>query len=123
MDYSGLSLGEKISYWCNKSDFVTLNTFVGDEIEVNDNTIFLGDFEGGLRVNPGVIFIHRGCIKGKLLIEEKAKVIILGLVKGSIKSKSLLHLRKGCEVVGDVTAKKISIQPGVKFKGDIVKWN
>lgn len=104
-----------------KYNFKTVSSFVGEEIKIKEHTIFLGRFKGNLIINSGIVFIHRGKISRNIFVSERSKAIILGFINGKVISKSVLELRKGCEIIGSISAVKIAIQPGVKFKGNIEK--
>ena len=123
MDYKGLTFSEKISFYMNKKkyNFKTVRSFTREETTIKEHTIFLGIHKGKLIINPGIVFIHRGKICGEIFVSEKSKAIILGFINGKIISKSVLELRKGCEIIGSISAVEIAIQPGVKFKGNIEK--
>jgi len=103
-----------------RTDAASTETVIGASVKVE------GDFvsEGDILVR-GVV---KGSVKtlGNLRVEEKAKInanieaanaFVGGNVKGNIMVNDSLEIGKAAVVVGDISAKVLSIAPGAKLNG------
>ncbi|QKX07409.1 polymer-forming cytoskeletal protein [Aquimarina sp. TRL1] len=115
MKTQGSTLLEKIKFFFCRYSFKEIETFSEAAVELTENVIFKGKHVGVIKVHTPYRFIHKGTIDGTLIVSEKSKAIIFGKIKGAIISSSVICLRKGCEVEGELITKKISIAPGAKI--------
>jgi cytoskeletal protein CcmA (bactofilin family) len=75
------------------------------------------DVEGAIESKDNKITIGPG---GRVRADIRAcEVIILGQVQGNIEASDKVDLRKDSNLVGDVTAPRISLEDGAFFKGRI----
>jgi cytoskeletal protein CcmA (bactofilin family) len=90
--------------------------FVG-ELKFTDNLIIVGKFTGTISA------------AGNLEIDEKSvcevdtitadTVVISGKVQGDITASSRVEMKRGSKITGNVTAKRLRIEDGVDFSGQV----
>lgn len=95
---------------------------------VNEGTVLTGDLEaqsdiridgtinGDLKCQAKVIVGPKGTIKGTVSCEN---AVIEGKFDGTLSVRDSLSIKETATVVGDVTAKKISMNPGCNFEGTL----
>ena len=93
------------------------NLHVKGEITGSEDLVIEGTFEGLVQLD-----------EGKLTIETTAKVaadivacevVVHGKVKGNVRAKNRVEIKKDGSVTGDLTTPQILIEDGAFFKGSI----
>lgn len=88
----------------------------GDIIGTEDLWID-GSVEGRVQLDEWKVTLGP---KAKLTADITARdVVVYGYVKGSIRAKGLVEIRKNGSVVGNLTTARIMIEDGANFKGSI----
>ena len=98
-----------------------IKTFLGPDVVVEGDLTF----EGGIRIDGrfnGTIASR----EGRVIVGEKAvveaqiqvdQVVIAGTVRGYVKATRSLDIKKTGEVVGDIEAPVVTIEPGTVLQG------
>ena len=93
---------------------------------ISEGTKIKGDViaNGDIRID-GELFGNIAA-KGKLVIGEKGKIEgqvvcnnieISGFIKGKITASELINMKSTSQIVGDIVAGKLAIEPGAMFSG------
>ena len=85
----------------------------GDIISENDLRID-GTVKGNIKSSAKIIIGATGFIEGNI---EGGNADITGKVQGNIVVKEFLQLRSECNVIGNLTAAKLQIDPTATFNG------
>jgi cytoskeletal protein CcmA (bactofilin family) len=90
--------------------------FIG-ELKFTDNLIIVGKFSGTISAT------------GNLEIDEKSTcdvdtitadtIVISGKVQGDITAPSRVEMKRGSKITGNVTTKRLRIEDGVDFSGQV----
>ena len=94
----------------------TTCTFNG-EISANEDLTINGSFTGKINLRNHNLFVGK---EGRIDAEIQAKdVHIHGKMKGNISASGKVNIAKEAQVVGDISAFRISIMDGAQFKGSV----
>jgi predicted acyltransferase (DUF342 family) len=120
-NYKGYGLFEKIRLWRNldKLNFKVTTSFQSKDVIIRENTIFTGHHLGIFKIMPNVHFIFRGKLTGNMTISKDSKVDFFGEVIGNVNSEHILYIRNKSSIKGNITSKKLIIETGAQFEGQI----
>ena len=85
----------------------------GDIISENDLRID-GTVKGNIKCSAKIIIGSTGLVDGNI---EGANADVTGKVQGNIVVKEFLQLRSDCNVIGNLSAAKLQIDPTATFNG------
>ncbi len=85
----------------------------GDIISENDLRID-GTVKGNIKCSAKIIIGSTGLVDGNI---EGANADITGKVQGNVTVKEFLQLRSDCNVIGNLAAAKLQIDPTATFNG------
>ena len=85
----------------------------GDIISENDLRID-GTVKGNIKCSAKIIIGSTGLVDGNI---EGANADVTGKVQGNIAVKEFLQLRSDCNVLGNLSAAKLQIDPTATFNG------
>lgn len=88
-------------------------TLTGDVVSQNDLRID-GSIKGNVKCSAKIIIGATGFVDGNV---DGAQADIVGKVQGNINVKELLQLRGECNVLGNIAAGKLQIEPTATFNG------
>lgn len=88
-------------------------TLNGDVVSENDLRID-GTIKGNVKCSSKIIIGSTGFIDGNI---EGVQADITGKVQGNIVVKEILQLRGECNVLGNISAAKLQIEPTATFNG------
>jgi cytoskeletal protein CcmA (bactofilin family) len=87
------------------------------EVSGSGNVLIEGSVEGPVRVNDGQLTIGTF---GRLVGDGEAReILVRGQVKGNLKARDWIEMKKDASIVGDAFTARIMIEDGVQFKGEI----
>jgi cytoskeletal protein CcmA (bactofilin family) len=90
---------------------------VRGEISGNEDLLVDGSVEGPIHLGNGQLIVSAtGKVVGDV---EATELVILGSVKGDVKSRERLEIKSGGTLVGDVLTARILVEDGAHFKGSI----
>ena len=89
-------------------------TIVGN-IEAKGDVRLDGRLEGKVVVSERLTIGASGVVTASI---DAGEVVVMGRVEGSICARRRLELRKGAQMVGDVTTPILVIEEGVHFHGN-----
>ena len=93
----------------------TLN--IKGELSSNEDLIIEGQFQGKLDLKNHNLLVEQA---GKVDADIHASnIIIKGKVKGNIFASGKVYIQKEGQMIGDVSASRISILDGAQFKGSV----
>ena len=76
-----------------------------------------GSFEGIVQLNERSLIVGTtGNVTANIIAGE---VVVYGRVKGNVRAKNRIEIKKDGSVTGDVTTPQILIEDGALFKGSI----
>lgn len=93
----------------------TLN--IKGELSSNEDLIIEGQFQGKLDLkNHNLSVEHAGKVNADI---HAGNITIKGKVKGNIFASGKVYIQKEGQMIGDVSASRISILDGAQFKGSV----
>ncbi len=94
---------------------------IGTGTEITGDVVSDGDIRidgkltGNLKTKGKVVIGETGAVDGEITCKNSE---VLGTIKGKIKAEELLSLKSTAKILGDITSKKLSIDPGSVFTGN-----
>src|SRR5215467_9005133 len=93
------------------------NLHMKGEITGSEDLVVEGTFEGLVQLGEGKLTIGKTAkVTAAIIVGE---VLVYGLVKGNVRAKSRIEIKKDCSVDGDLHTAQIMIEDGAFFKGSI----
>ena len=104
----------------NETENNTINLFgVGTEIKgdihSNNDIRIDGSLTGNLKTSGKVVVGETGIVTGEIYCKN---FDVEGKIEGKINVSELLSLKSTSVIKGDITARKLAIEPGAKFTGN-----
>ncbi|GIV26435.1 MAG: hypothetical protein KatS3mg027_0249 [Bacteroidia bacterium] len=93
------------------------NTVVNGDIQCNGDLRLDGIVKGNLKISGRLVMGHDAVIEGMVECENAE---ISGKVKGDIKVKEVLQLKKHCFIEGDIFTKKLIVEGDAVFNGKCI---
>jgi cytoskeletal protein CcmA (bactofilin family) len=92
-------------------------TVVRGEISGEEDLLVEGRVEGKIALSQNAVTVGA---KGQLAAEVHARIVMIdGEVDGDLTAEEQIVLRKSGRVQGDLTAPRVTIEDGARFKGSI----
>lgn len=93
------------------------NLHMKGEITGSQDLVIEGAFEGLIHLDEGKLTIGKtGKVTADIVASE---VIVWGRVKGNVRAKNRIEIKKNGSVTGDLTTPQILIEVGAIYKGSI----
>src|SRR5215510_11261928 len=93
------------------------NLHMKGEITGSEDLVIEGTFEGLVQLGERKLTIGKTAkVTAAIIVGE---VLVYGLVKGNVRAKSRIEIKKDCSVDGDLHTAQIMIEDGAFFKGSI----
>lgn len=97
------------------------NLHMKGEITGSQDLVIEGTFEGVLHLDEGKLTIGTtGKVTADIVASE---VVVWGRVKGNVRAKNRIEIKKNGSVTGDLTTQQIMIEVGAIYKGSIETEN
>ena len=96
-------------------NLIGVGTEIKGDINSNGDIRIDGSLIGNLSTSGKLVIGETGKINGEILCKNSE---VLGEIKGKIKVSELLSLKATSKIFGDITTKKLAIEPGSKFTGN-----
>lgn len=91
-------------------------TTVTGDISLQGELQLEGRVEGSLRTKGRVVVGSNGVVEGEVEADE---IVVAGRVKGSLKARKALRLKRACEVAADVEGPALEIEEGASLDGSV----
>ena len=90
---------------------------VKGEISGNEDLLIDGTVEGLIQLDERKLTVGATAkVTADIIARE---VVVYGTVKGNLRAKDRIEIKKDGSVIGDLTTSRISIEDGAYFKGSI----
>lgn len=105
----------------NETETATAINLIGAGTEIigdvnsNGDIRIDGTLKGNLKTAGKVVIGETGKVEGEINCKNSD---VLGAINGKIKVGELLSLKATAKVFGDITTKKLAIEPGSQFTGN-----
>lgn len=105
----------------NETEVTAAINLIGVGTEIKGDITSIGDIRidgsltGNLSTTGKLVIGETGKIHGEIVCKNSE---VLGEIKGKIKVSELLSLKATSKIFGDITTKKLAIEPGSKFTGN-----
>jgi cytoskeletal protein CcmA (bactofilin family) len=87
------------------------------EIAGTEDLVLQGKFKGAIKLPNASLYVDRSAdIEAEV---QAANVYVFGRMAGSIEAKGRVFLAAASSMTGDVTASRLSVQDGAKFRGSV----
>lgn len=97
------------------------NLHMKGEVTGSQDLVIEGTFEGILHLDEGKLTIGTtGRVTADIVASE---VVVWGRVKGNVRAKNRIEIKKNGSVTGDLTTQQIMIEVGAIYKGSIETEN
>jgi cytoskeletal protein CcmA (bactofilin family) len=94
-----------------------LETDFNGELEFTDNLIITGKFTGAINATGNLFIDAKSVCEADSITADT--VVIRGKVSGNIMAQSCVEMKNGSKIFGNVTTKKLRIEDGVDFSGQV----
>ncbi len=99
----------------NTINLIGLGTDIKGNVESTGNIRIDGSIIGDLITKGKLVIGATGFIKGKVVCKNSD---VEGKIEGQIYVEELLSLKSTASIMGDMSTKKLAIEPGAKFTGN-----
>jgi cytoskeletal protein CcmA (bactofilin family) len=99
----------------NTINLIGAGTDIKGDIESAGDLRIDGTLKGNIRTKGKVVIGTTGLIKGEVYCRNSD---VEGKVEGKINVQELLSLKATSIILGDISAKRLAIEPGAKFTGN-----
>lgn len=99
----------------NTINLIGVGTEIKGDIESTGDIRIDGSLKGNLRTKGKVVIGNTGLIKGEVFCKNSD---VEGKVEGKINVNELLSLKATSSILGDISARRLAIEPGAKFTGN-----
>jgi cytoskeletal protein CcmA (bactofilin family) len=98
----------------NTINLIGAGTDIKGDVESTGDIRIDGTLKGNLRTRGKVVIGNTGLIKGEVICKNSD---VEGKVEGKINVQELLSLKATSSILGDISARRLAIEPGAKFTG------
>jgi cytoskeletal protein CcmA (bactofilin family) len=99
----------------NTINLIGVGTEIKGDIESTGDIRIDGSLKGNLHTKGKVVIGNTGIIKGEVLCKNSD---VEGKIEGKINVQELLSLKAASSILGDISARRLAIEPGAKFTGN-----
>jgi cytoskeletal protein CcmA (bactofilin family) len=98
-------------------NIISEGTKIKGDIIANGDIRIDGDLMGNISAKGRLVIGPKGKIEGQIMCNN---IEISGYVKGKITASELINMKSTSQIVGDIIAGKLSVEPGSMFSGSCV---
>ncbi|MBA7554937.1 hypothetical protein ES705_47577 [subsurface metagenome] len=99
----------------NTINLIGAGTNIKGHIDSTGDIRIDGTLNGNLRTKGKVVIGNTGMVKGEVHCKNSD---LEGKVEGKILVQELLSLKSTSTILGDISAKRLAIEPGARFSGN-----
>jgi cytoskeletal protein CcmA (bactofilin family) len=94
---------------------IGVGTEITGDVSTNGDIRFDGILTGNLKTKGKVVIGETGSVKGEIICKNS---VLEGKVEGKISVGELLTLKATSSLTGDISTRRLAIEPGAKFSGN-----
>lgn len=98
-------------------NIISEGTKIKGDIVANGDIRIDGELMGNISAKNKLVIGPSGKIEGQVICNT---IEVSGFIKGKITSTELINMKSTSQIVGDIIAGKLSIEPGALFSGSCV---
>ena len=98
-------------------NIISEGTKIKGDIVANGDIRIDGELMGNISAQSKLVIGPSGKIEGQAICNT---VEVSGYIKGKITANELINMKSTSQIVGDIVAGKLSIEPGAVFSGSCV---
>ncbi len=98
-------------------NIISEGTKIKGDVLANGDIRIDGELMGNISAKGRLVIGPKGRIEGQILCNN---IEISGYVKGKITASELINMKSTSQIVGDIVAGKLSVEPGSMFSGSCV---
>jgi cytoskeletal protein CcmA (bactofilin family) len=95
-------------------NIISEGTKIKGDVIANGDIRIDGELLGNISAKSKLVIGPKGRIEGQIICNN---IEISGLVKGKVTATELINMKSTSQIVGDIIAGKLSIEPGAIFSG------
>lgn len=108
-------MGKYIEPENNAINLIGVGTDIKGNVESTGDIRIDGTLRGNVKTKGKVVIGTTGLVKGEVNCKNSD---VEGKIEGKIKAQELLSLKSTSSILGDISAKRLAIEPGAKFTGN-----
>lgn len=98
-------------------NIISEGTKIKGDVLANGDIRIDGELMGNISAKGRLVIGPKGRIEGQILCNN---IEISGYVKGKITASELINMKSTSQIVGDIVAGKLSVEPGSMFSGSCI---
>lgn len=98
-------------------NIISEGTKIKGDVLANGDIRIDGELMGNISAKGRLVIGLKGRIEGQILCNN---IEISGYVKGKITASELINMKSTSQIVGDIVAGKLSVEPGSMFSGSCI---
>lgn len=96
---------------------LNVTTRVKGDLRTNEDLIVLGKFQGKIHMENSDLTVEPSAkIKAEITVRN---IVVRGSIEGNIHASGKVLIEKDAQMIGDISASRISIMEGAQFKGSV----
>lgn len=95
-------------------NIISEGTKIKGDVIANGDIRIDGELQGNISAKSKLVIGPKGRIEGQIICNN---IEISGYVKGKVTASDLINMKSTSQIVGDIVAGKLSIEPGAMFSG------
>lgn len=98
-------------------NIISEGTKIKGDVIANGDIRIDGELLGNISAKSKLVIGPNGKVEGQVICNN---IEVSGYIKGKITAKDLINMKSTSQIVGDIVAGKLSIEPGALFSGSCV---
>ena len=95
-------------------NIISEGTKIKGDVIANGDIRIDGELLGNISAKSKLVIGPKGRIEGQIICNN---IEVSGYVKGKVTASDLINMKSTSQIVGDIVAGKLSIEPGAMFSG------
>lgn len=98
-------------------NIISEGTKIKGDVIANGDIRIDGELAGNISAKSKLVIGPKGKIEGQIICNN---IEVSGFIKGKVTASEMINLKSTSQIVGDIIAGKLSIEPGAMFSGSCV---
>lgn len=98
-------------------NIISEGTKIKGDVIANGDIRIDGELIGNISAKSKLVIGPKGKIEGQIICNN---IEVSGFIKGKVTASEMINLKSISQIVGDIIAGKLSIEPGAMFSGSCV---